>query len=66
MDDGASGAELDLRPGQSYYLKVEIVPGFWKGGGKMTYVAPEQGGLEVQGLELIDAKEIEDPAFRAR
>jgi len=66
MDDGTSGAELDLRPGQSYYLKVEIVQGFWKGGGKMTYVAPEQGGLEVQGLELIDAKEIEDPAFRSR
>jgi len=26
---------------------VKTVPGFWKGGGKMTYVAPEQGGLEV-------------------
>jgi len=49
MDDGTSGAEIDLRPGQSYYLKVEIVPGFWKGGGKMTYVAPEQGGRRSRG-----------------
>jgi hypothetical protein len=64
MDDGASGAELDLQGGKSYYLKVEIVPGVWKGGGKMTYVAPEQGGLEVQGLKYVDAKEIDDPAFR--
>ncbi len=64
MDDGASGAELDLQGGKNYYLKVEIVPGVWKGGGKMTYVAPEQGGLEVQGLKYVDAKEIGNPAFR--
>jgi len=64
MDDGKSGAELDLQPGQSYYLKVEIVPGFWKGGGKMSHVTPEQGGVEVQDLEAIEQNEIEDPAFR--
>ncbi len=64
MDDGKSGAELDLQPGQSYYLKVEIVPGFWKGGGKMSHVTPEQGGIEVQNLEAIEQDEIENPAFR--
>jgi|GEM_PF-2293772 len=64
MDDGKSGAELDLQAGQSYYLKVEIVPGFWKGGGKMTHVTHEQGGVEVQDLKPIEMEEIEDPGFR--
>lgn len=64
MDDGKSGAELDLEAGKSYYLKVEIVPGFWKGGGKMSHVTPEQGGVEIQDLDAIEPNEIEDPAFR--
>jgi hypothetical protein len=64
MDDGKSGAELDLEAGRSYYLKVEIVPGFWKGGGKMTHVTPEQGGVEIRDLEAIEPQEIEDAAFR--
>jgi uncharacterized protein DUF2846 len=66
MDDGKSGAELDLQAGQNYYFKMDIVMGFWKGGGRLTLVAGDQGKLEVQGLEPVDTKEIEDPAFRAR
>jgi hypothetical protein len=63
MDDGNSGAELDLQAGQAYYLKIEIVPGFWKGGGKLSHVTPEQGGVEIQGLRPVEQKEIEDPSF---
>ena len=36
-------SDTPLKAGQSYYLKVDIVTGFWKGGGRMTYVAAEQG-----------------------
>lgn len=64
MDDGKSGAELDLEAGKAYYLKVEIVPGLWKGGGKMSHVTAEQGGVEIQELKAIEPEEIEDPAFR--
>jgi hypothetical protein len=64
MDDKKSGTSVDLKPGQDVYLKIEIVPGFWKGGGKMTQVAPQQGNYEATRLDLIELKEIEDPRFR--
>ena len=64
MDDKKSGTEVDLKAGQSVYLKVEIVPGIWKGGGKLTQVAPEQGQFEAKRLELIPVKEIEDASQR--
>ena len=63
MDDKKSGTTVDLKPGQEVYLKIEIVPGFWKGGGKMTQVAPQQGNYEATRLDLIETKEIEDPRF---
>lgn len=64
MDDGKSGAELDLEAGQAYYLQVVIVPGFWKGGGRMSHVTPQQGSVEIQDLKPIELEEIEDPVFR--
>jgi hypothetical protein len=64
MDDKKSGTTVDLKPGQEVYLKIEIVEGFWKGGGKMTQVAPQQGNYEATRLDLIELKEIEDPRFR--
>jgi hypothetical protein len=64
MDDKKSGTAVDLKPGQEVYLKIDIVPGFWKGGGKMTQVAPQQGNYEATRLDLIELKEIEDPRFR--
>jgi hypothetical protein len=64
MDDGKSGAEIDLEAGQSYYLQVVIVPGFWKGGGRMSHVTPQQGGVEIRDLKPIELEEIEDTAFR--
>lgn len=64
MDDKKSGTAVDLKPGEEVYLKVEIVPGFWKGGGKMTRVAPQQGNYESTRLDLIEPKEIEDNRFR--
>ncbi len=64
MDDKKSGTELELTPGQDVYLKIEIVPGFWKGGGKLTQVAPQQGSYESTRLDLIETKEIENARFR--
>jgi hypothetical protein len=64
MDDKKSGTSVDLKPGQEVYLKIDIVPGFWKGGGKMTQVAPQQGNYEATRLDVIETKEIEDARFR--
>lgn len=64
MDDKKSGTAVDLKAGQDVYLKVEIVPGFWKGGGKMTQVPTSQGNFESTRLDPIELKEIENAAYR--
>ncbi len=64
MDDRKSGTEVDLHAGQVLYMKVEIVPGFWKGGGRLTQMAPEQGAFESRRLQLLPANEIEMAAYR--
>ncbi len=64
MDDRKSGTEVDLKPGQAVYMKVEVVQGFWKGGGRLLQVAPEQGAFEAKRLEPVNGLEIENPAFR--
>jgi hypothetical protein len=64
MDDKKSGAEIDLKAGDSAYFKTEIVPGMWKGGGRLLKVLPEQGAFEAKRLELVPADEIEIPAYR--
>jgi Protein of unknown function (DUF2846) len=64
MDDKKSGTAITLKSGQEVYLKVEIVPGFWKGGGKLTQVATTQGEFEAVRLDLIEPREIEDANFR--
>ncbi len=63
MDDKKSGTEVNLSAGKAVYMKVEIVPGFWKGGGRLTQVAPEQGAFEAKRLQLIDSNEIEIAAY---
>ena len=64
MDDKKSGTEVNLTPGKSVFMKVEIVSGFWKGGGRLTQMAPEQGAFESKRLELIPENEIEIPSYR--
>ncbi len=65
MDDKKSGAALDLKAGETYYFRVDIVMGFWKGGGKMTLMAKEQGIVEAKDLTPLPTGEVAHPAFRA-
>ncbi len=64
MDDKKSGTELDLRAGQAIYMKVDLVAGMWKGGGRLSQIAPEQGRFEAQRSQLMPAKEIEISSYR--
>ena len=59
-----SGTEVTLKAGDSIYLKVEIVPGMWKGNGKLTQSAPEQGEFEAKRCEPINSEQINDAAYR--
>jgi hypothetical protein len=64
MDDKKSGAEIDVKPGDKYFFRVEIVPGFWKGGGRMTLMDPKQGEYEITQLEPVPVTEIEDKSHQ--
>jgi len=64
MDDKKSGAELDVKAGETYYFRVEIVPGFWKGGGRMTLMDAKQGAYEITQLQPVPVTEIEDKSHQ--
>jgi len=68
-NDKQSGVELELKPAQRYYLRVEIATGFMKGHGRIVAALPEQGAFEVKKLKYIGPDKIkselvlkEDPA----
>ena len=64
MDDKKSGAEIDVKPGDKYFFRVEIVPGFWKGGGRMTLMDAKQGSYEITQLQPVPPTEIEDKSHQ--
>ena len=45
--DKSTGLELDAKPGETYYVRVDIQVGFWKGHGGVTLVDPQEGKYEV-------------------
>ena len=49
-----------------YYFRVEIVPGLWKGGSRMTLMAKEQGSVEITGLTPLNPNEVEHPMFKGK
>jgi Protein of unknown function (DUF2846) len=61
-NDKQAGVELDLKPGQSYYLRVEIATGFMKGHGRIVLVSAEQGGYELKSSKLkpLDSSKVDD------
>jgi hypothetical protein len=51
-NDKQSGAEVDLKPSQEYFLRIELATGFMKGHGRLVAVVPEQGRFELQSKKL--------------
>src|SRR6266700_483664 len=63
-NDKQSGAEIDLKAGQEYFLRVEIAAGFMKGHGRLVAVVPEQARYELKakGVKPLDAEMVADKA----
>lgn len=59
-NDKQSGIVLDLKSGEEYYIRVEIVAGVWKGHGRLVFVPEEQGTFEIQKLKPLDKKKVVD------
>lgn len=53
MGDKQTGFEVDMKPGQEYYAKITIDPGFWKGRGRLSLLQPEQGAFEIKKTKLL-------------
>lgn len=45
--DKSTGIDLTVKPGETYYVRVDILVGFWKGHGGVTLVDPQQGKYEL-------------------
>jgi hypothetical protein len=61
--DKQSEIELELEAGRTYYIRLDIATGFWKGHGRLSLLAPEQGKPEVNKTRLIDQGMVIDRTY---
>ena len=59
-NDKQAGIESDLKAGEEYYVRVELVPGVMKGHGRLVVVQAEQGAYEIKKLKPLDADKVKD------
>ena len=59
-NDKQSGIEAELKGGQEYYVRVELVAGAWKGHGRLIVVQPEQGSYEIKKLKPLDKDQVKN------
>lgn len=57
------GAEMNLKVGKSYYLRVDIVPGLFVGSTRLIVVEPSQGAYETKTLVPIAEENVRDHAI---
>jgi len=59
--DGQSVVELDVKAGQTYYIRGEVVPVGGKPRGAITRMSPEQGASEARKLKPLPSGMVKDP-----
>lgn len=59
-NDKQAGIEIELKGGEEYYIRVEIVPGFMKGHGRLVFMQKEQGSYEIKKLKPLEAGKVKD------
>jgi hypothetical protein len=64
-NDKSSGVEVKMKPGEEYYIRVDIQEGLWKGHGRLTLVLPEQGSYEVKQTKPLHEGDIKDHELAA-
>jgi len=64
-NDKQSGIELDVKAGQEYFIRLELVPGMMKGHGRLVMMSAEQGAYELKSNKLkpIDASKVANAAM---
>jgi hypothetical protein len=60
MTNEKKGFAIDMGPGQTYYFRVGIEMGMWKGRGKLTLEDPEKALPEIKKLKFLGADKIKD------
>lgn len=58
--EGQSMADLDVKAGQTYYIRGEVVPVRLKPRGRLTLMSSEQGASETRMLKPIDSGMVKD------
>jgi hypothetical protein len=59
-NDKASGIEMPFEAGQKYFVRVDLITGFWKGHGGITLVANGQAEYEIKKTKPLGADKIHD------
>jgi hypothetical protein len=57
-----SAVQLDLKPGETHYVRIEIVTGALKGHGAVSEVPKGQGEIEITRLKPLDVSNVKDPS----
>ena len=63
MTDDRKGYALDMGPGQTYYFRVGIEAGIWKGQGKITLDDAERAVAEIKKLKFLGQDKIKAPTL---
>jgi hypothetical protein len=51
-NDKSTGIELEAKPGQTYFVRVDIKTGGWKGHGQVTLIDAQEGKYEFSQQKL--------------
>jgi len=57
-NDKSTGIDLDAKAGQTYFIRVDIKTGAWKGHGAMTLVDPQEGKYEFSKQKITVTKNL--------
>jgi hypothetical protein len=63
MTDDKKGYAFDMGPGQTYYFRIGIEAGMWKGHGKITLDDGERAVKEIKKLKFIGQDKIKAPTL---
>ena len=60
MTSEKKGFAIDMGPGQTYYFRVGIEMGMWKGHGKLTLEGAEKAMPEIKKLKFLGQDKIKN------